>query len=299
MSYSKLFGSIIHSTVWRSGKDVQILWITLLAMCDRDGVVESSLPGLADAARLDMQEAKAALQVLLDPDEFSRTPDHGGRRVEPVDGAWVLLNYEKYRDKDALEDRRRKDADRQARKRARDKRAESRDSHAMSRPVTNNPPSAAAAAAAASTSAAATPSKAEERSERYIPLARWWGENHPYWHGKNFTKELPSWADALRKVVETDKKTELEIRAIGEFVFKDHDDQADGFPGWRDNCLTPPALRKKKKGKSDPRTKLEKIEAAMARGKSGGFKTKGKQTTFPVAPANILDGCYTGEDEED
>lgn len=164
MSYSKLFSSIIHSTVWRAGKDVQVLWTTLMAMCDRDGVVESSLPGLADAAQLSLKETEAALKVLMSPDPYSRTPDHEGRRVAPVDGGWVLLNYEKYREKDDLEERRRKDRERQQRRRERLKAK----SHATSRDVTKNPKNPlSAATASASASAAATSTTTSGASKKH------------------------------------------------------------------------------------------------------------------------------------
>lgn len=33
----------------------------------------------------------------MSPDAYSRTPDNEGRRIEPIDGGWRLLNHEKYR----------------------------------------------------------------------------------------------------------------------------------------------------------------------------------------------------------
>ena len=50
--YTKLHSNIIHSTIWRAPNHVRLVWITMLALCDRDGVVEASVPGLADAARV-------------------------------------------------------------------------------------------------------------------------------------------------------------------------------------------------------------------------------------------------------
>lgn len=93
----------------------------MIAMSDRDGIVEASVPGLANAAHLTIPETEAALGVLLSPDPYSRTPDYEGRRIEAIDGGWRLLNKEKYRDKEGIEERRQKDRERQARKRARDR----------------------------------------------------------------------------------------------------------------------------------------------------------------------------------
>jgi hypothetical protein len=104
--YTKLFNSIIDSTVWRESKDVKIVWITMLAKCDKNGLVEASLPGLADAAKVTMDECKAALMVLMSPDPYSRTKEHEGRRIAECDGGWQVLNHGKYRDKLNKDERR-------------------------------------------------------------------------------------------------------------------------------------------------------------------------------------------------
>jgi hypothetical protein len=69
----------------------------MLAMADRVGRVWASLPGLANRARVPLEDAKAAIDTFLAPDPYSRTPDFEGRRIEPIDGGWRLLNHEKYR----------------------------------------------------------------------------------------------------------------------------------------------------------------------------------------------------------
>jgi hypothetical protein len=91
----------------------------MLAMTDRDGVVEASVPGLADAARVTTPECMEALERLSSPDPHSRTPDNEGRRIEKVTGGWSILNYEAYRERASEEERRRKNAERQARWRER------------------------------------------------------------------------------------------------------------------------------------------------------------------------------------
>lgn len=71
----------------------------MLAMSDKYGIVEASLPGLADFARVSIADCQRALEALQAPDMFSRTQDEGGRRIEPVDGGWRLINHGKYRQK--------------------------------------------------------------------------------------------------------------------------------------------------------------------------------------------------------
>lgn len=104
--YTKLFNSILASTIWREEKETKILWITMLAMADKDGMVEASIPGLADMARLTVKETQEALGILESPDEFSRTKDHDGRRIEPVLGGWLVLNHAAYRQKMDMDERR-------------------------------------------------------------------------------------------------------------------------------------------------------------------------------------------------
>lgn len=104
--YTKLFGSIVASTIWREEKETKIVWITMLAMADRWGDVQASIPGLADLARVSVAEARKAIVVLSSPDPDSRTEDNEGRRIEAIDGGWRLINYEKYRAKMSAEDRR-------------------------------------------------------------------------------------------------------------------------------------------------------------------------------------------------
>jgi len=134
--YTKLFGSLIHSTIWREPDHVRIVWMTMLAMADRDGIVEASVPGLADAARKSIPETEAALARLMEPDPYSRTPDHEGRRIEAIPGGWRLLNHAIYREKASAEEAREKAAARQARKRERDMSRSVTPSHAPSREVT-------------------------------------------------------------------------------------------------------------------------------------------------------------------
>jgi hypothetical protein len=104
--YTKLFGSIVDSTIWRESKETKIVWITMLAKANRDGLVEASLPGLADASRVSLDECIEALKCLSSPDKYSRTKLHEGRRIQEVDGGWIILNHSKYRAKMNADERR-------------------------------------------------------------------------------------------------------------------------------------------------------------------------------------------------
>lgn len=104
--YTKLFGSIIASTIWREDDKTRIVWITMLAISNKNGIVEASVPGLADLSRVTVEETRAAISKLESPDPDSRSKEAGGRRIKPVDGGWQLVNHAKYRAKLNADERR-------------------------------------------------------------------------------------------------------------------------------------------------------------------------------------------------
>jgi hypothetical protein len=97
MTFTKLFSNITASTIWCEDPETKVVWITLLAMADKNGRVFGSIPGLAGIARVPLKSCRIALQKFLDPDPDSRTKDHEGRKIEEIDGGWHLLNHAKYR----------------------------------------------------------------------------------------------------------------------------------------------------------------------------------------------------------
>jgi hypothetical protein len=111
MTFTKLFSSITESTIWCEPERTRLVWITMLAMADRHGRVWASVPGLANRARVPVDDCRTALDTFLAPDRDSRTPDHEGRRIAAIDGGWRLLNHEKYRairDEESIRETKRK-----------------------------------------------------------------------------------------------------------------------------------------------------------------------------------------------
>ena len=120
--FAKLFSSILRSSVWQEPAATRLVWITMLAMSDRDGYVGASIPGIATAAGVTLAEAEKAIETFLAPDKYSRSREHEGRRIVPADRGWTLLNYARFRDLRDTEarkswDRERKRADRSGQKR--------------------------------------------------------------------------------------------------------------------------------------------------------------------------------------
>lgn len=97
--WTKLFGSIVTSSLWVEPDSTVRVWVAMLATTDADGIVEGSVPGFANLARVSVDQMRAAVATLSSPDPDSRTPDHEGRRIESIEGGWRILNYRAYRDR--------------------------------------------------------------------------------------------------------------------------------------------------------------------------------------------------------
>ena len=111
VTFTKLFSSITESTVWCEPDRTRLAWITMLAMADSRGRVWGSVPGLANRARIPVEDMRVAIQTFLDPDPDSRSGEKDGRRIEVIDGGWRLINHEKYRairDEEAIKEAKRK-----------------------------------------------------------------------------------------------------------------------------------------------------------------------------------------------
>ena len=115
MSYTKLFNSIVTSTIWTEDDKTRIVWITILAIADKNGEVQASIPGLARLAAVSVDACETAINKFLSPDKYSRTSDDEGRRLEKIEGGWAILNHSKYRLMASKEDSKSAGAERQKR----------------------------------------------------------------------------------------------------------------------------------------------------------------------------------------
>lgn len=98
--FVKLDSGILDSSIWSESPETRIVWLTMLAMADSEGLVRATAPGISRAARVSLEATRKALSTFEAPDPDSRTLAHDGRRIERTDGGYRLLNYLKYRDKD-------------------------------------------------------------------------------------------------------------------------------------------------------------------------------------------------------
>lgn len=102
MSFVKLHGSILDSSIWSQTDTTRLVWITMLAMANENGVVEASVDGLARRAVVSIESCEGALAALLGPDPRSRDGT-AGERIEKVPGGWLVLNHGNYRERRTAE----------------------------------------------------------------------------------------------------------------------------------------------------------------------------------------------------
>lgn len=98
--FVKIYGTrLLNSTLWLECWQARLLFISMLSLADKEGVVDiPSIPVLAHAVNLKVKDVEIGLAVLEAVDGSSRTPDEGGRRVIRDEVGWVVVNYELYRE---------------------------------------------------------------------------------------------------------------------------------------------------------------------------------------------------------
>ena len=96
--YVIIDAEILSSSIWCERPHVKLVWLTLLVLCDLDGYVGASVPGIASAAGVSLAEAQEALALFMAPDRHSRTEANEGRRLEKVERGFRVLNFRQHLD---------------------------------------------------------------------------------------------------------------------------------------------------------------------------------------------------------
>lgn len=112
--YVKLYNRILDSSI-ADNRKLRHFFTDLLLLADPDGNVVMTKTAIATRIRSTVEEVEWGLSELMKPDQESLTPEHGGRRVIPLDGhgyGWTIVNYESYRDLKTAKELREKTAER-------------------------------------------------------------------------------------------------------------------------------------------------------------------------------------------
>lgn len=99
--YAKVFSQIFDSSI-ASDHIVRHVFMDMLVLADRDGVVDMTTDAIARRTNVPIDVVCHAINVLGQPDPESRSGDEEGRRIVPIDShrswGWQIVNYEHYRD---------------------------------------------------------------------------------------------------------------------------------------------------------------------------------------------------------
>jgi hypothetical protein len=99
--YTPVFDSIFQGSLCGKYPDLPV-WLVLLAMQQRGGIIDAHPSYIATVSGIPQADVEAAIARFCEPDPSSRTPDHDGRRLDPLPDrgfGWRVLNHDKYRNK--------------------------------------------------------------------------------------------------------------------------------------------------------------------------------------------------------
>jgi len=159
--FTKLFNSIITSSIWSEDDKTRLMWITMLASADAHGHVTGSIPGMAAMARMSLSEAEQSIEALCAPDPYSRSKKHEGKRLIEADGGWLIVNYAKYRQNRDPEKRREQNREAKRRQREKEKKTDCQPD------VSQNQPKSAQAEAEAEAEADSLKTKRERTRSKF------------------------------------------------------------------------------------------------------------------------------------
>lgn len=98
--FAKIFAQIFDSSI-AGDYVVRHVFMDLLVLADRDGVVDMTLDAIARRTNVPENLIAHAIQELSNPDIKSRSPIEGGRRIVPLDShrdwGWQIVNFDHYR----------------------------------------------------------------------------------------------------------------------------------------------------------------------------------------------------------
>lgn len=100
--YTPVFSSVFDGTLHGRWPHTGI-WVCLLAMADKHGCIDKVPRAIAADIGVDLETLTACIADFCAPDEYSRSAESDGRRLELIDPArpwgWRIVNHGKYREK--------------------------------------------------------------------------------------------------------------------------------------------------------------------------------------------------------
>ena len=151
--YGKVFDSMYEGTLYGHWQSIVTLQ-QMLVLCNSEGVVDMTPQAISARTSIPLDIITKGIEVLSQPDQYSRTPGEEGRRIVLLDEhrpwGWFLVNYAKYQKIRNREEKLEADRVRIANKRKSNKITDVADSRKESQGVAEVAPTATATATAIS-----------------------------------------------------------------------------------------------------------------------------------------------------
>jgi len=260
--YTRVFSAILDSSIWQQELHVRCLWIVMLIIADenRDGTVNVPISRLAQKANLTEEQTRSALDILMQPDPESDSPEEEGRRVMPLvpdrpERGWRLVNWSKYK-KIANEEQRREQVAENMRKYRARKSGVMDGDQALSeryRPVIPTEAEATASSDSKDSSSSASPPPSSLRKGK--EAKSWQQGDEPYdlacllfenlrkrkadWKKPN----LQEWARQMHFLTGVDGRSAAAIRDVLRWLDAYRLNATSAAAFWSKNILSPKALR--------------------------------------------------------
>ena len=104
--YTPVFSTVFTGTLHGRWPDTG-LWLCLLAMADKHGLIDCTPQYIAGVTGLSADDVVGCIERFTKPDPYSRSQAEEGRRLVPIDVArpwgWRIVNHGKYREKARLQ----------------------------------------------------------------------------------------------------------------------------------------------------------------------------------------------------
>ena len=97
--YAKIFSQIFDSSISEDYLTRHV-FMDLLVLADADGIVDMTIAAISRRTCVPVEVVSHAIEKLMQPDIQSRSSEHEGRRLVPLDSrgwGWAIVNYCSYR----------------------------------------------------------------------------------------------------------------------------------------------------------------------------------------------------------
>lgn len=139
--YGKIFSSMYDGSLYGQWEAI-VTFQQMIVLSDHEGFVDMTPQAMSARTSIPLDIIKKGIEILLQPDKYSRSPECDGRRIELVDvnrpWGWRIVNHATYRKMASSEEKRESDRLRIAAKREAERGTETFHVNGLSHPVADS-----------------------------------------------------------------------------------------------------------------------------------------------------------------